>query len=64
MISEIDLRDWDREVKETRLILAKSQDLSGGEQYALARFVALADKLVQGNKAQICALFKPKENNG
>lgn len=63
MISEVDLRDWDTEVKETRLLLSRTKDLSGGELHALARFVSLADKIVQGNKAQICALLKPKENS-
>jgi hypothetical protein len=61
MISEIDLKDWDREVREARLLLSQTRDLSGGEMHALARFVALADKIVKGNKAQVCALFKPKE---
>lgn len=69
MISEIDIKDWDKSIKEARLAVDDLDDFArmsvsvtaNGAVKNLEDFFNRVEKLVHQNQPQTPALFKPKK---
>jgi len=67
MISEIDVKDWDKSIKEARRAVDNLDDYSKmeigvnpiGDVFYLELFISDVEKLVHKNQKQVAALFQP-----
>lgn len=67
IISEIDIKDWDKSIKEARRAVDNLDDYSKmevgvnpiGDVFFLELFINKIEALVKSNVSQVPALFKP-----
>ena len=69
MISEVDIRDWDRIISSAKVALDDMDDYARmsvgvdafGPRKNLEMFIQEVEHLIKGQQKQVAALFKPKD---